>query len=754
MNGKAAGKSIVLVCITLIAFVGAVRGQVSHRPTLSARNVIVPQAGGFSVDREQGAVEVREVEVVVEIRHQVATTRMDISLRNRTGSRQEAELVVPVPEGAVIRGFAYDGARKEPTAQILPKEEAVRTYESIVARIRDPALLEFAGWNLVRSSVFPVPAGGSQKVRLTYEHILPNAGGRVDYVLPRTDSLRYSVPWKVTAEITSRSPISTVYSPSHETKVTRRGAKSVKVEVADRARTDPGAFRLSYLCGNEDVAASLFAYPDPSVGGGYFLLLAGAPPATEADEEPMKREVTLVLDRSGSMRGEKLRQVREAALQIIGGLEEGEAFNLMVYNQTVDLFAERAVLKTDRTARRAERYLESVNPLGGTNIYDALVEALRQEPRRDMLPVVIFLTDGLPTVGRTSEVAIRRLAEKANPHDRRIFTVGVGGNVNAPLLQSISSESRGTATFVLPNESVELKIARVFEQLAGPVARDLELASVTPQGHPAPGRVRQMLPSELPDLFSGDQLVVLGKYLDSEPLHFRLRGNLHGRRRTYKFSFELSRATTRNGFVPRLWASRKIGALVQQIQEAGADTALTSRPEDIRDERIRELVDEVVRLSKEFGILTEYTAFLAREGTDLSGRDEIATRAGRNFRSRALRDRSGWAGVNQSVNVQRQASQRTLNMRNSFLDRDLQNVQISTVQQVNDVALYRRGNRWIDSRVADRKQEPDRTVRFGSEQFSTLLRRLAREGRQGTMSLQGEILIEVDGEVVLVQNTR
>ena len=753
MTAKVGGRRFVVLCVVLVVLVGNARGQMRHSSFPSARNVIVPQAGGFTMDRDQGAVEVTRVDVKLTIRHLVATTRMDISLENRTGRRQEAELVVPVPGGAVIKGFAYEGANKEPTAQLLPKEDAVRMYESIVRRVRDPALLEFAGWNLVRSSVFPVEAGGRQKVRLTYEHILSPTDGRVDYVLPRTDSLRYSVPWKVTAEITSLKPISTIYSPSHEMTVTRRGSKSVKVEVAERARTDPGVFRLSYLCGDEEVSASLFAYPDPAVGGGYFLLLAGAPPAKDEDKEPLKREVMLVLDRSGSMRGEKLRQVREAALQVIGGLQEGEAFNIIVYNQTVDLFANSAVLKTAETARKAERYLESINPLGGTNIYDALVEALRQKPRGNRLPVVLFLTDGLPTVGRTSEVAIRELAEKANPHDRRIFTFGVGGDVNAPLLQSISSDSRGRATFVLPNESVELKIARIFRQLSGPVAKDIELLSVTPQGRPALGRVREMMPTKIPDLFSGDQLIVLGKYLDSEPLHFMVKANVHGARRTFKFSFDLSRATTRNGFVPRLWASRRIGVLVQEIQEAGADTALSSKPEHVRNERARELVDEVTRLSREFGILTEYTAFLAREGTDLSKRDEIASRAAKNFSSRALRDRSGWAGVNQSVNVQRQANQTTLNMRNSFLDRNLNNVQISTVQQVNDLALYRRGNRWIDSRVADREHEPDLTVEFGSEQFRRLLRRLAEEGRQGTMALHGEILIEVDGEAVLVHNT-
>jgi len=452
--------------VAALALLCAAADAQVHRA--AARNLVVPQVGGFAVDRGSPRALVTEVVVGAVIVEQVATTTMDISLKNPSGARIEAELVVPVPNGAVVRGFAFEGAASEPTAQVLPKQEAAKAYEAIVASIRDPALLEFVGWGAVRSSVFPIPAGGTQKVRLTYEHILPADGDRVDYVLPRTESLAYSVPWQVNVRIKSSRPVSTLYSPSHPLETQRASANVVSARIARGARTQPGPFVLCYLLEGGAVSASLLAYPDLSVGGGYFLLLAGLParlPEPGAGAA-IKREVTLVLDRSGSMRGEKIEQVREATLQVLAGLGEGEAFNIILYNQTVDLFAPAPVTKTPETTKQAAQYLSTLNALGGTNIHDALLEALRQRPRDGMLPIVLFLTDGLPTIGQTSETAIREAAVKANPHQKRVFTFGVGGDVNAPLLQKIASDTRATAAFVLPGEDVEVKVAQVFKKLA------------------------------------------------------------------------------------------------------------------------------------------------------------------------------------------------------------------------------------------------------------------------------------------------
>ena len=725
----------------------------AHRPL--AANVIVPQTRAFSLDRSAG-LRITLVAASVGIVEQVATTTIEVALANQSDRRQQAELILPVPDGAAVGGFAFEGKAHKPTAEVLPKAEAQRIYEGLVAKTRDPALVEFIGYNLVRSSVFPVEARGTQKIRLTYSQVLPATGDRVDYYLPRSESLDYDVPWTISVKVRSQRPISTIYSPSHRLETRRIGSKELLVKVSRNAAQEPGPFRLSYLLERNGLTATLLAYPDAKIGGGYFLLLAGLPAKTlvDSDKAPIKREVTLALDRSGSMRGEKMDQVREAAMQVIAGLEEGEAFNLIVYQNTVESLAKAPVLKGRKTRDAAYAYLEGITAGGGTNIHDALLESLRPEPAPGMLPIVLFLTDGVPTVRETSEVAIRNLAIKANPHNRRVFTFGVGVDVNTPLLEKIASATRARATFVLPGEDVEVAVSDLFKQLAGPVLADARLDVLDKQGRPAIGRTRDLIPAKLPDLFEGNQLVLLGQYIGNEPITFRLGGNYLGRERAFQFSFDLDQATIRNNYVPRLWASRRIAVLVDAIRQMGANgTPGTVVPVPKDDPAFKELIDEIVRLSTEFGILTEYTAFLAREGTDFGRRDLIISRAEGNFRVQAMGMRSGVGSMAQSFNNPERITEVRSNGANVFYDANMEPVEITSVQQVSDRAFYHRRGRWVDSRVVDRggALKPSKVIQFGSKEFMALARRLAGEGRQSSISLPGDIVMLVDQELVLVK---
>ena len=222
---------------------------------LLASHIIVPQTRAF-IGHPAGTVTITEVNVTVDIVEQVATTTMDISLTNATGARLEAQMVVPVPAQAALRGFTFQGGASEPTAQLLAREEARKLYDEIVAKTRDPALLEFIGHSLIRSSVFPVEPRGAQKVRIIYEHLLTADGDRIDYALPRTESIDYHVPWNVAVRIKSKTPVSTVYSPSHKLETTRTGVNQIAVRIAADATTEPGAFRLSYLLERDGITAS------------------------------------------------------------------------------------------------------------------------------------------------------------------------------------------------------------------------------------------------------------------------------------------------------------------------------------------------------------------------------------------------------------------------------------------------------------------------------------------------------------------
>ena len=734
-------------------------------------------------------IEVTAINTTVSIDEQVSSTTIELTLTNKGGAIQEAVMLLPVPDGVAVRSLQYDGVGPEPTAQVLAKDDARRIYESIVNKMRNPALVEFVGFNLIKTSAFPIPAGRSQKLSLTYEQVLPLEGDRVDYALPRSEALGAAgTTWTISADIKSKRAISTVYSPSHEIDTQRVSPNHVRIKLSGNPA--PGSVRFSYLLektAGQGMTATTVAYPDSEISGGdggFFMLLAGLPSSLPEDAKPVKREVVMVLDRSGSMKGDKIKQVIAAAEQIIDGLENGEAFNIIDYSDTISTFADKPVLKSSTTAHEAKAYLGHIQANGGTNINDALMEAIRAEPTPGMLPMVIFLTDGRPTVGERSEAKIRDAIKAANKTQRRIFSFGVGFDVNTPLLSSLSNSSRGASTFVLPDEDVEVKVSQVFRRLNGPILASPRLLVIGEDGKPDTRAVRELLPAELPDLFDGDQIALMGQYTSDKPVKLRLEGEYLGKPTHFDFTLDVSKASAKNSYVPRIWANRKVAALISSIREAGADGAV--RPSEAE---MKELVDEIVRLSTKYGILTEYTAFLATESNVQFRPGDDTTRlhaqVDRNLRDRAMAParaggggggRTGAGAINQEQNLNKQADMRSPAPASpaavasqpspsaeagkpreaagqyAYLDENLKEVQISTVQNVADRTFFQRNNRWVDSALLKQENEkPDRTIEFGSPEYMKLAEELAKDNRQVALSLGGDVLMQVGKERVLVK---
>ena len=755
-----AGPVLVPAISLLVGLMGSAAptqtGAWSDRPM--AANIVVPQLGAFSPVAAQKP-EVTGVEAGVVIREQSAVTTLDITMHNPAARRTEAELWIPIPQGAVIRSFTFQGSSPEAAVKILSRSDAAETYKEITAKLKDPALLEFAGYGMARSTVFPIEAHGDQRVRFTYEHLLASNSGRVDYELPKSESLGYRVPWKIAVKIKALRPISTTYSPSHKIEVKREDANTVSVRTTAESEREPGPFRLSFLFEQQGITSTLYASPDDRATGGYFMLLAGPPAelARKKDSTPIRREVLLVLDHSGSMAGDKIKQVKEAARQTLSGLNEDEYFNIVVYNESVQVYSPAPVQRTAAGLRAALAFIDTINASGSTNIHEALSEAMRLPTAEGCLPVVLFLTDGLPTVGNTSEAAIRTVAIAQNIHNRRVFAFGVGADVNAPLLDRISSENRGVSTYVLPGDNLEVKVGELFHRLRGPVLADPKMEILDANGRPEPGRVLDVLPARLPDLYDGDQLVVLGRYNEDRPMTIRISGNFLGRPASFTNKFDMDRKTSRNAFVPRLWASRKIGLLVDELRQMGADDAKGARmlsSAASADPKTKELVGEVLRLSTEFGIMTEYTAFLATEGCDLTKQDAVMAQAASAFRDRAMQTRTGLGAVNQSLNSNVQMSQTVLNNSNSFLTADMKQTAINTIQQASDLTFFLKDGKWIDSRLyrTGRKIEPVRTVAVGTPEFLTLAAELASQGRGGFASMKGDVLVLVHGHPVLIKS--
>jgi Ca-activated chloride channel family protein len=746
---------------------------------------VMPQT--HRVPRSWSAVTISAVAANISIVDQLATTTLEISVTNPGSSPQQAELLLPVPDGVTVRSLQYDGTGPEPTARLLPRAEARRIYDSIVHASRDPALLEFAGMGVIRSSAFPVPAGATQKIRITFEQLLVADAGRIDYVLPKTESLATGtgIPWTIKATVKSSAPISTVFSPSHDMASERTGAGDFTVTIPANSASGPGTFRLSALMPTDSKAASatLYAYPDAGMEGGkggYFLLVAAVPTEKPEGAKPVPREMTIVLDRSGSMQGGKFEQARKAAVNVINGLAPGERFNIIDYSDTVELFAKEPVVLDDKARAEALAYLGRLQANGGTNLHDALMSAVTAPAHAGSMGLVLFLTDGLPTVGERGEVAIRDHVKASNKAGRRIFSFGVGFDVNTPLLSGLARAAKGAPTFILPDEDVEVKVSQVSRRLRGPTLGSPTLVMIGADGKPTTRATRDLQPAVLDDVFEGDQVVILGQYTgESDTLKINLGGEYFGTPRTFEFNLKLDAATPRNGFVPRLWATRKVAALVEEIRQSSAEPGSAGT-----EARTKELVDQITQLSMRWGVMTPYTSFLATEQNP--GEWDRLDALGR-VHERVLEEsrvRGGAGGVAQDADVDlklksvnAQTSNSTYAVAPSAVPADGRTrafarysgpgtangggggegggkVIFNTVQNINAQTYYNRNAKWVDGRVLSKETEkPEVEVTVGTPEFEKVADALIDEGQAGVLSLEGDILILVGGKLTLIRQT-
>ncbi|MFM7181990.1 MAG: VWA domain-containing protein [Verrucomicrobiales bacterium] len=691
------------------------------------------------------AVVLERMDASVVIRDRLATTTLTFTLRNPGPRPAESVVLAPVSPAAILRSFAIEGpGGGELKAELLPRDEARRIYDEIVRRMIDPGLLEFAGSGVVRSSVFPVPPNGSTRAKLVYEEMLTGDHGRIDYALPLTESTGRALPLGFTLEWSMAGGTPTLHCPSHPatTAVSPSGAATLRFDGVPQ----PGSVRVSATPSAKDrPAMSLICYPPEGGEDGYFLLQLAPPDGAAAP--PLPREVTLVLDRSGSMTGGKLDQARAAALQIIEGLGENERFNLIAYNEAVyPLFPEPRLRDTE-AINATRSFLQALRPSGGTNIHDSLLQALKAPAAQGHLPVTLFLTDGLPTVAETSEKRIREAAVKANTGNRRVFTFGVGLDVNTPLLARLADDSRASSTFVLPGADVEMKVLSVYQSLAGPLVADPALKFLDAAGNEAHGRAIDLVPARLPDLFAGESRLVTGRWRGNDPLTLVVRGQGAKGAIESRLTLEPTAASTAHAHVPRLWATRRIAVLTEALRDLGQDGARVA-PDD---PRAKELIDEIVKLSTRHGVLSEFTAFLARDGQSFVPMPANSATTWSNVQARAMPMRSGAASMNQEFNSAKSKAAAVVDKSNTYFDAELKETAADGVRQVADRAFFKNNGRWTDSNVKPERQA--RRAAIGSPEFDALVDRLVSTNRQTLLSLPGEIIIEDAGEVWLVTGT-
>jgi len=555
--------------------------------------------------REVPYLTVQSHHVNVTIDRQVATTRVDQVFRNDSQWSLEGTYIFPLPEEAAISEFAMwiDGQKVE--GQLYTKEEARRIYNEIVRRRLDPALLEYIGRDLFQASIFPIDPGHTRRVVIEYSQILPIDNGLVQYVYPLSTEKFSAKPLEevsVTVEVKSNEAIKAIYSPSHPVSIDRESNFSALVGWEDRDVRPETDFALYYTVSADDLGLNLLSYKEDQEDGFFTLLIA---PSLEVGEV-IEKDMILVLDTSGSMEGEKLSQAQDALTFVLEHLNPGDRFNVVSFSTGVRSFSNR--LETLNNVAEARDFVHNLRAEGSTDINRALLEAIASLDVGNERPaIIIFLTDGLPTSGVTEADLILNNIDQATSSNVRIFPFGVGDDVDTFLLDSLARQQRGTSAYVRPGERVDEAVSAFYAKVSTPVLADVSLSVDGVQ-------INDTYPFPLPDIFAGTQLIVTGRYRQGGPASVTLRGTVNGRAEIFQYEDLTFTHGGGSAFIPRLWATRKIGHLLNQIRLHGES---------------KEAVDQIVKLSIRYGIITPYTSFLVEEPDDAltaAGREEIIER--------------------------------------------------------------------------------------------------------------------------------
>ena len=547
------------------------------------------------------ALPIKYHRVKVEIKDQVATTRIDQVFRNPYDRELEGTYIFPLPEDAAISDFAMYVNGEKINGQILEKEKARRIYEDIVRRMKDPALLEYIGRNMFKARVYPIPAKGEKRIELVYHQTLKYDAGMVRYSYP-LDTERFSpTPLEdvsVSVEIKSKTPIKNVYSPSHDIDLKRETHRAV-CGYEEKDVTPERDFVLYYNLSEKDVGLNLLSYRPEESEDGYFMMFVSP---GEVKSSPIKKDIIFVLDTSGSMQNGKLDQAKDALEFCINSLNDGDRFNVISFATTVQALQEKMLEASGENRDKALEFVKQFRATGGTNINEALTTAVKMFSESKRPSMVVFLTDGQPTVGETGIEDIVRNVESANKTEARVFIFGVGYQVNTHLLDKLAEDNRGLPEYVTPEENIEVQVSSFYSKISEPVMSDIgiDLGDI---------ETYDIYPRQLPDLFKGTQLVLTGRYRNCGHCAIRLKGFVNGEEKKMVFENTFPRKNERNDFIPRIWATRKIGYLLSEIRFKGEK---------------KELVDEVISLSKKYGIMTPYTSYLVTvPGEDGTSRDVV-----------------------------------------------------------------------------------------------------------------------------------
>jgi Ca-activated chloride channel family protein len=677
------------------------------------------------------ALPIKSIKIDTKILSQVATTHVEQIFRNDTDATLEGTYLFPIPEQASITEFAiWDGDHRL-VGEVRSREEARRIYDEIVRRQRDPGLLEYAGKNLFQASIFPIPPHSDKKLELTYSQILRAESGTVAYRYPLGTGRQVTQIGSVSGriELESKEPLRNIYSPTHAVDVKRNGDR--RSVVTFESGNEPQDFQLFYGLSREDFGVTLLTYREPGKDGYYLLMIS--PKDDWSEQEYTAKDIVFVLDTSGSMaEAGKMEKARAALLYGVRILRPQDRFNIISFAGEERLMESKMITADDQGRKRGEAFAQSLRPVGGTNINQALLAARDQFESNNRPKMIVFMTDGLPTVGITDTEQIVANTRTERIPGLRLFTFGVGYDVNTALLDKLAAQNGGVADYVEPKEDLEVKVSNFFAKVNYPVLTDLKLDM-------AGVETDLVYPRALPDLFRGSQITLIGRYrnpIDLDFVRLQLGGNAGGANKNFFYNnLRFPLREDANDFLPRLWATRRVGWLMEQVRTNGEQ---------------QELRDEIVDLGTRYGIVTPYTSFLALE-PGAAVRDVTAMRTNNRGVSGGFsnapplapkaadaRATTGAVAVQQSKRAR--AQQEVMRVEKESVS--------SAIKNAGGKTFYLREGVWTDSEFKAGTSLPETVLKFGSDDYFALLKQKPRLAE--FFSLGERVVVVFEGRIYRV----
>ena len=710
----------------------------------SAQGVIVPGPCGRCPRPPRPiplprALPVASIKIDTKIQSQVATTHVEQVFRNDSDAMMEGTYLFPIPESASIVEFAiWDGDRRL-VGEVRSREEARRIYDEIVRRQRDPGLLEYAGKDLFQASIFPILPHSDKKLEITYTQVVRAESGTVAYRYPLGLGKQITQVGSVSGrvEVESKDPVRNVYSPTHVIDVKRDNERRSVVSFESEKGKELQDFQLFYTISKDDFGLTLLTHREPGRDG-YFLLMI-SPKEDWSEQEYSAKDVVFVVDTSGSMAEEgKMEKARSALLYGIRILRPQDRFNVISFAGEEHLMESSLIAADDAGRRRGEAFVKALRPVGGTNINQSLQASLRQFSETDRPKILVFLTDGLPTVDETNVTKIIDNVHKVTKPGIRIFTFGVGYDVNTALLDKIAADNGGTADYVEPKEDLEVKVSNFFTKVNFPVLTDLKLD--------LPGVQTDLIyPRGIPDVFRGSQVTLIGRYSNAAALdsvRLRLSGKSGGAVRTYSYdNLRFPLREEANDYLPRLWATRRVGWLMEQVRTNGQQ---------------KEVVDEIVDLGTRYGIVTPYTSYLALEGRETSqvftnGAVRSADRPIADFGALSAPKPVPSAAETVTIVSGEAAVQQSKRARQQIETDRVDNLSVlSPVRRVGSKTFYLREGVWVDSELQVDNKLPETSLTFASDAYFELLKQKPKLADY--FSLGERVVVVFEGKVYRVNS--